>query len=96
MVDGGVEAELAGEHGALLVAPGNADDPAARELRQLPDDMADRSAGGRDDHRLPGLWAADVEQAEVGGEAVGPEGAEVQGRVTVSRDTGEARSGCTE
>ena len=67
VVDGGVEAELVGEPGALLVAAGDADGAAALDLGDLADHGADRAGRRRDDHRLAGLRLADVEQAEVGG-----------------------------
>ena len=62
---------------ALLRAAGDADDPAALDLRDLADDLADRTGRGRDDHGLAGVRLADLEQPEVGGHAGHAEHAEV-------------------
>ena len=70
-----VEADLL-EPGHLLGAPGAADHLAALELGDLPGGRADRARGARDEHRLAGLDAPDVQQPDIGREARHPEHAE--------------------
>ena len=76
VVDAIVEAQFVDHVAALVGAPGNADDAAALELGDLPDDRADGAAGGADHHRFTGLGLADVEQAHIRGEAGHAEHAE--------------------
>ena len=58
-------------------AAGDADRAAALDPGDLPGDAADRPGGARDDDGLTRLGPADVEQAEVGGQAADAEGAEM-------------------
>src|SRR4051794_10358822 len=68
VIDRGVKAEFGGEPIAFFLAAGDADDATALYLRDLTNQRADRSGGGRDDDSLAGLGFADVEQSEIGGE----------------------------
>src|SRR6516162_7640880 len=54
---------------ALVLAAGNADHVAAFDPGDLADDRADRARGRRNHDGLAGLRLADLEQAEIGGEA---------------------------
>ncbi len=72
VVDRPVEPELAGEPRRLLVAAADADHAAAVDLGDLRGQRARRAGGRRHDDRLAGLGLADVEDADVGGEACGP------------------------
>ena len=69
VIDRGVEAEFGGQPVALVLAAGDADDVASLDLGDLADDRADRAGGGRDHDGLAFLGLADIEQAEIGGEA---------------------------
>src|SRR5690606_19138434 len=69
VVDAGVEAELGDDIVAFRLAAGDADDAAALELGDLPDDGADRTAGGRDHDGFARLRLADFHQAVMGGAA---------------------------
>ena len=74
VVDPDVVAVEAGEVGDLLGRPGEPDDRAAPgDLRELADDLADRPGRSGDDDGVARLGLADVEEAEVGGEAGRPE-----------------------
>jgi hypothetical protein len=64
IVDRLVEADLAAP-GELVVAPGDADDAAAGDLRELADELAHRAGGCGDHHRVAGARAAHFEQAEI-------------------------------
>ena len=57
MIDGGVEAQFFDDVAALFRAAGDADGAGAGHLGKLPDQRADRAAGGGDDHGLTRLSA---------------------------------------
>ena len=65
MIDAGVEAELLHGVVALLLAARDADRAQPFDLRDLPDDRADRTGRRGDDQRLAGLRLTDVERADV-------------------------------
>ena len=67
-VDGLVEAELLREVPQLLRPAGDADHPAASDLRHLARDRADRARRRRDHDRIARRGAADLDQPEIGGE----------------------------
>src|ERR1019366_10050405 len=67
VVDAGIEAELLDDPLALRRAAGNADGPAALDLRELPDRLADGPRSAGDDDGLAGLRLAHVHEAEVRG-----------------------------
>ncbi len=69
VVDRHVEAELFGQHPAFFGAAGDPDHPAAVDLGDLADHRADRAGRRRHHHLLAVLERADLEQAEIGGEA---------------------------
>src|SRR5438552_354655 len=77
VIDAGVEAELARHVLGFLAAAGDADGVAAPDLRELPDDAADRARGRGHHHGLARLRQADFLQAEVRGHARHAEDAEV-------------------
>src|SRR3954471_9892305 len=52
IIDGGIEAEFGGQPVALVGAAGDADHAATIDLRDLPDDRADRARGRGDHDRL--------------------------------------------
>src|SRR5260370_26513203 len=54
---------------ALVLAAGDADDVASLDFCNLADNRADRTGRSRDHDSLALLRLADVEQAEIGGEA---------------------------
>src|ERR1044072_6501362 len=60
VVDRGIEAEFGSQPLALVLAAGDADDVAALDLRDLPDDRADTAGGCRYDNRLAFLPFADM------------------------------------
>jgi hypothetical protein len=66
VVDGGVEARLVRQPGALLGASGDADDPAALALRDLAGDRARGACSARDHHHVVFLQLPHLEQSEVG------------------------------
>ena len=68
-----VEAELVDDVGALLGPARRADDPAALQLGDLPDDRAGRAGRTADQDRVALLQLTDAQQAEVGGQAGGAE-----------------------
>src|SRR5690606_6293020 len=70
VVERGVEAELPGHVGDLLVGSDAADDPGgALEPGELPGQAAHRAGGGRDEDHVAFLHPGDVEQPDVRGEA---------------------------
>ena len=81
VVERGVVAQLAGQPGHLVGAAGAAHDArGALELRELPDEAADRAGGARDEHRVALAERGLVQQADPGGEAGPAEHAEVRRR----------------
>ena len=95
VVDRLVEAVLAHQVVSLVRPAGDAHGSAAGDLRDLADDMADGSPRARDDDRVAGLRAADVEQAEVGGEAGGADCMERErGRVEERRHGAQHPAAC--
>ena len=78
VVDRRVVAEFSRHSLPLTGPPVDADRAAAHELGDLPDRRADRAGGGRHHHRIARPRLAEIEQAEIGGEAVQPEHAERQ------------------
>src|SRR4029079_16245128 len=69
VVDAGVETQLLDHPFALGRTARAADGAAALDLRALPDGLADRTRGARDDDRLAGRRSPDVHQPEVAGHA---------------------------
>jgi hypothetical protein len=88
VVDGPVDAEVVDQPGALLVGAGDADHAAAQDLGDLDRDGAGGAGRRRHDDRLPRRDLADLGQADVGGEPVGPEDAERGLRVGPLRQRG--------
>jgi hypothetical protein len=68
VVDGAVEAKLAGDEGALGRAAGDADDARALDLRDLRGNRAGGAGRARDQHVVAGPDRADLEHAVVRGE----------------------------
>ena len=69
VIDAGVETELLGDVGDLVVGPGRADHPATANLRDLPDRGPDGAGRRRYEDRVTGNRPPDLEQAEVRGHA---------------------------
>ena len=79
VVDGGVEAEFVFNPPAFFIGTGDADNTAAVDLADLAGDTASCAGCARNDEGFAGLRFADVEEAEIGSEAVVAEGAEEVG-----------------
>ena len=69
VVDRRIEAGLVGQPAAFLRPSRKADDAAAFDPGDLPNDRARRAGRARDDHRFSRDRAAHVEQAEIGGDS---------------------------
>ena len=69
VVEGGVEGEVVGEERDLVVGAGAADHAAAADACQLSGDGTHGAGGARDEDGLARLGVAEVEEADVGGEA---------------------------
>src|SRR5712692_1736797 len=80
VVDAGIEAQLAGDVVAFLLAARDADRAAAPDLRQLPHHAADRARGGRHHHRLARLRLSDVLQPEIRRDSRHADHAEIAGK----------------
>jgi len=91
VVDDRVEPGLVAQPRAFLVAPGDADHAAAADLRDLRGNAAGRTRGARDDDGLALARLADVEQAEVGGQARHAEAPERVGQVAALGHASQAR-----
>ena len=89
VVDRRIEAELAHQPVALVLAARRADHAAAGELRDLADHGADRAGRRRHQHGVAGLGLADLEQAEIGREAGDAERSDQQLQRRLGRPLGE-------
>src|SRR5690606_22660818 len=69
VIDRGIEAEVLDDMAALVRPARYADSATALDLRDLADDGTDGARSGRNDNRLARLRAANLQQAEIGGEA---------------------------
>src|SRR5262249_10854578 len=69
VVDGRVEAEIGDNPAALVRATRDPDRPAPADLGNLPGHAADAAGRPRDDHSLALAQAADLQEAEVRGQA---------------------------
>src|SRR5713226_9954502 len=87
VVDGGIKTEILGDPRALVVGAGDANDAAAVNFSNLPDDAACCASGGGDDERLAFLGRSDL-HAEESSEAIGAEHSEKNG----VRDEGNLRN----
>ncbi len=79
MAHGRIQLELVDQPAAFLVGTGDADHSTPADLRQLGGDVPDRSGRRGHQDRLAGPRLADLEQAEVGREPIGAEGAQLAG-----------------
>jgi AhpD family alkylhydroperoxidase len=79
VVDTRIEAELVDDVATFRGASRDADDPAAGELRQLPDDAAHGARGCGDDKRVTELRLRDLRHPEPGGDSGHAENAEITG-----------------
>src|SRR5579859_5509101 len=73
VIDGGVEAEIVFNPFTFFIGAGDADYTAAVDFAKLADDAAGGAGGGANDERFARLGLADVEETEIGGEAVNAE-----------------------
>src|SRR6202521_3068049 len=78
VVDGGVETEILGDPCAFVVAAGDANDAAAVNPSNLPDDAAGGASGGGDDERVTFFRLGDL-HPEKRSESVDAEHAEEYG-----------------
>ena len=90
VVDGGVVAERLQQLALLLLAAGDSDGAAARELRQLTDELADRACRSGDDDGVSRPRLADVEQPEVRGQTVRAEHMQVRLQRRTRHDLADA------
>jgi hypothetical protein len=73
VVDGRIVAEFVDAELHLLRSARDADRTASHQLGDLADRRADRGSGGRDHDRVARARFAQIEQSEIGGDAVEPE-----------------------